>query len=173
MPRSSLTRTRRLQPPAEPSLRLLTFQLRSQWFCLPLVLARRVISEPADRRGSLSGLTQLQRENIPLIDIAALVYQDVPRLPGEAATEADAAPGPIASQSVLVVEPPSLETMGLLIDGIPAIKRAKQSDFTPVPSVYLIMNRLQGINTLVNLGENEPPHFLLELDGLLTQLLRA
>jgi hypothetical protein len=36
-----------------------------------------------------------------------------------------------------------------------------------VPATYLMMNHLRGINTLVTLGEAEPPLFLLEVDTLL------
>lgn len=170
MSRPTLARTRRLQPPREPSLKLITFQLRQQWFCLPLVLARRVIPAPADRKPAIPGLTQLQRENIPLVDIASLIYQEVPSLPG--ITEAPSPDGIADSQqAILVIDPPQLGVIGLLIDGTPAIKRARQSDFSPVPSIYLIMNRLQGINTLVTMGDKEPPAFLLDVDMLLAKLV--
>ncbi len=115
----------------------------------------------------------MQQENIPLVDIAALVYQEAPRLTGDAPNHDVPNPAPSSNQTVLVVEPPSLGPVGLLVDGTPAIKRAKQSAFSPVPSVYLIMNRLQGINTLVTVGDQEPPHFLLEVDTVLAKFVQA
>jgi chemotaxis signal transduction protein len=171
MTRTSLARYRRFKQPQEPSLRLITFPLRQQWFCLPLVLARRVIPGPEHGLTPIPGLTQMQQENIPLVDIASLVYQEAPILP------ADTSPAPrpetltTPGQAILVIDPPQLGSIGLLIDGTPAIKRVKQSAFNPVPAVYLIMNRLQGINTLVNQGDNQPPLFLLEIDALLAKLM--
>jgi len=149
---------------------LLTFQLRGQWFCLPLVLARRVISGPADAALAPAGLTQLQQDNIPLIDTATLIYQEAPPSQGDTPTTKAWGPAQAPVQTVLVIDPPPLGAVGLLIDSTPSIRRAKQSAFSPVPAIYLIMNRLQGINTLVTLGKHEPPHFLLEVDALLAKL---
>jgi chemotaxis signal transduction protein len=150
---------------------LITFQLRQQWFCLPLVLARRVIPGPANGPFPAPGLTQLQQETIPLVDVASLIYQETPLLSGDGGADDLVTSPPPSNQAILVIDPPHLGAIGLLIDGTPAIKRVKQSAFSPIPAVYLIMNRLQGINTLVNQGAGEPPLFLLEVDTLLAKLI--
>ncbi|MGF1567360.1 MAG: chemotaxis protein CheW [Nodosilinea sp.] len=159
---------RRRQPQTrEPVLRLITFQLRHNRFCLPLAQARRVIHDSSATPAARLGLTQLQQNNIPIVDIATLVYRNAPALPGQVAAlpleMAQVAPG----QTILVVESNRLGLLGLLVDNIPTLNRAKASAFSPVPAAYLIINHLQGINTLVTLGEAQPPVFLLELESLL------
>ncbi|MBD2110958.1 MULTISPECIES: hypothetical protein [Cyanophyceae] len=160
---SALTRYRRL-PAQEPTLRLIAFQLRHNWFCLPLPLARRVI--PISN-GPAQGLmlTQLNQENVPIMDVADRIYCSAPLLPGSTV------PKPVvqsdSSQSILVVESPHFGLLGLRIDGVPSLKRARQSAFSPVPATYLMMNHLRGFNTLINLNETDPPLFLLDIDSLL------
>lgn len=185
MSRQSIARYRRSQQSQEPTLRLIVFQLRQHWFCLPLVLARRVIPASISGQTTVPGLAQLQQDNIPLVDIASLVYQETPLLSANqqeaplllaaanTAPSSEVSAEPLTSpQTILVIDPPLLGIMGLLVDGTPAIKRVKQSAFSPVPALYLIMNRLQGVNTLVNQGENQPPLFLLEIDTLLAKLFQ-
>ncbi|PZO33415.1 MAG: hypothetical protein DCF17_21985 [Shackletoniella antarctica] len=168
---TALTRYRR-RPAQEPTLRLIAFQLRHNWFCLPLAMARRVILPAADDQSQGLGLTQLHQENVPLMDVADRIYQSTPLLSGSSAL-IPSQPAPLAAaqssplQSILVVDSPRFGLLGLLIDGIPSLKRARQSAFSPVPATYLMMNHLRGINTLVTLGESEPPLFLLEVDTLL------
>ncbi len=159
---TALTRYRRL-PAQEPTLRLIAFRLRHNWFCLPLAMARRVIPA-ADPTAPGLGLTQLHQENIPIMDVADRVYQSAPLLP----SPNDPAPaGPNQPlKSILVIDSPRFGLLGLPIDGIPNLKRARQSAFSLVPATYLAMNRLQGINTLVTLSEAEPPLFLLDVDAL-------
>ncbi|TVP66752.1 MAG: hypothetical protein EA342_10905 [Leptolyngbya sp. LCM1.Bin17] len=163
---NALTRYRR-SPVQAPTLRLITFQLRHNGFCLPLALARRVIFQPAEDPSAALGLTQLNHENIPIVDIARRVYQQLPLLSGSSPTELSANPCPAADQTIVVVECPGTGPVGLRVDSIPTLRRAKAAAFSPVPATYLIMNHLQGINTLVTLEPNEAPLFLLDLDALL------
>jgi len=183
---TALARYRR-RPAREPSLRLIAFQLRHNWFCLPLAMARRVTAVMTEDPALSLGLTQLQQENVPILDVADRVYQAAPLLPGSSASSGSALgpnhldlrhPDPshsgpdmptTAVQSILVVDSPRFGLLGLRVDGVPSLKRAQQSAFSPVPATYLIVNRLQGINTLVTLNGAEPPLFLLEVDALLSQ----
>lgn len=168
---TALTRYRHC-PVQEPTLRLIAFQLRHNWFCLPLTMARRVIPTVTDGPTGGLGLAQLHHENVPVIDVANRVYQAVPLLPGQH----NPAPGPPALgqtespgqplQSILVVDSAQFGLLGLRIDGVPSLKRARKSAFSPIPPAYLIVNRLQGINTLVIPDQAEPPLFLLEVDTL-------
>ncbi|WP_017299220.1 hypothetical protein [Nodosilinea nodulosa] len=163
---NALARYRR-RPAQEPSLRLIAFQLRHNWFCLPLTVARRVIAPTAQTSAVQLGLAQLYNENIPIMDIADRVYQTAPLLPGYSAVSAAAAQPAPSLQSIVVIDSPRFGLLGLLTDGIPCLKRARQSAFSPVPATYLMINHLQGISTLVTLNEVEPPLFLLEVDALL------
>ncbi len=166
MIQNALTRYRR-SPAPEPTLRLITFQLRHNSFCLPLALARRVVFQPAEASSAPLGLTQLNQENIPTVDIARWVYQNTPLLPGHNPAEPAAHSSPATDQTIVVVDSARAGPVGLLVDSIPTLRRAKASAFSPVPATYLILNHLQGINTLVTLGPDEAPLFLLDLDTLL------
>jgi chemotaxis signal transduction protein len=160
----ALARYRR-RPAQEPTLRLIAFQLRQNHFCLPLAAARRVVFEAADHPAFGTGLLHLDREVIPLVDIAPWVYGRSP-LPPLAAL----GPGPSAapsSRAILVVTAPPWGSLGLLVEGTPALKRARPSHFSPIPAAYLVLNHLRGLNTLVTLGDPEPPLLLLDLEALL------
>ncbi|PSN10395.1 hypothetical protein C7293_28295 [filamentous cyanobacterium CCT1] len=161
---TAIARYRRL-PAQEPSLRLIAFPLRHNWFCLPLAMARRVIPPASQAPGLGVGLTQLNQETVPIMDVADRIYQSAPLLPGQNNPTADISKQP--PRSILVVDSPRFGLLGLLIDDIPSLKRARQSAFSPIPASYLIMHHLQGINTLVTLNDTEPPLFLLEVDALL------
>ncbi|PSR16732.1 hypothetical protein C8255_16290 [filamentous cyanobacterium CCP3] len=161
---TAIARYRRL-PAQEPSLRLIAFPLRHNWFCLPLAMARRVIPPASQAPGLGVGLTQLNQETVPIVDVADRIYQSAPLLPGQGHPTADISKQP--PRSILVVDSPRFGLLGLLIDDIPSLKRARQSAFRPIPASYLIMHHLQGINTLVTLNDTEPPLFLLEVDALL------
>lgn len=163
---TALARYRRM-PAQEPSLRLIAFPLRHNWFCLPLTMARRVIPPAGHAPGLGMGLTQFNQETVPIMDVADRVYQSAPLLPGHGDPAADIGNQP--PQSILVVDSPRFGLLGLLIDDIPSLKRARQSAFSPIPASYLMMNHLQGINTLVTLNDTEPPLFLLDVDALLPQ----
>jgi chemotaxis signal transduction protein len=161
---TALSRYRR-RPVHEPTLQLITFRLRHNWFCLPLAVARRVISLGVNDPALELGLTQFHQENVPIVDLADRVYQSVPLLPSPSDPLPEAQSAPL--QSILVADSPRFGLLGLRIDGIPNLKRARASAFSPVPATYLIMNRLQGINTLVTLNETEPSLFLLDIDALI------
>ncbi|MBE9139479.1 chemotaxis protein CheW [Nodosilinea sp. LEGE 07088] len=161
MVHSALTRYRRT-PSQEPILRLIAFQLRHNWFCLPLTVARRVIPCSAQNPALELGFTQLHNEPVPLVDIAERVYQPAPLLLGN--LEPPRALSSLPTQTIVVVDSPKWGLLGLLVDSTPSLKRARQSNFSPVPAAYLMINHLQGINTLITLSETEPPLFFLEVD---------
>lgn len=167
MTHSALARYRRL-PAQEPSLKLLVFHLRSYGFCLPLAMARRVIPAGDHDPARSLGMTRLYHEHVPLLDVAERVFLTPPSLcPGKTDTSALPAPNPTHRQSILVVDAARAGRLGLLVDGMPAIKRARKSAFTPLPHAYLSLHRLQGIRTLVTPNDSEYPYLLLEVDTLL------
>lgn len=210
MTRNALARVRRFQQ-QEPTLRILAFQLRHHWFCLPLALARRVLpKEGAILRSVEVGLIQLQNEAIPIVDAASLVYgssqqpllgqvasptlpqpmqpqlpeQVVPRTPSHQMQQQS--PGQIVprtspnpniaapAQNLLITDLSQGGAIGMIIDGTPAIKRVRQSAFKPVPSMYLAIQRMRGISSMIDLGPSttdnaNQPIFLLEIESLLPQ----
>lgn len=174
MTQHALARTRRSKS-KEPMLRLIAFQLRHQWFCLPLASARRVLPKQPDTGNFDMGLIQLQNEAVPIVNTANLVYGGAMlQLPGQAESMATPLPQVLTVQSIVVVELPQGGAAGLLVDGTPTIRRVRQSALKPVPTMYLTMHRLRGISSVVDLqpstSESDIPLFLLEIEKLLSHL---
>lgn len=166
MPWNATIRSRR-KLSAEPTLRLITFQLRQNWFCLPLEMARKVIPyEQATTAGH--GLIRLQNESVPVIDVARLIYRQAPQLPAGDLTTTAKVTSPPASH-ILVVTLHRQGNVGLLVEGQPALRRVPRSAFSPVPAVYVTMNHMHGVNVLVSEKEEDPPMFLLEVETLLPE----
>ena len=172
MTQHALVRGRRFKP-KEPTLRLISFQLRHHWFCLPLAQARRVLPEQSTQSGLEVGLIQLQNEAIPVINAATLVFGGaMPQLPGTIEPSAKPLTMNTPPQSILVVDLSQGGAAGLLIDGTPAIKRVRPSALKPVPPMYLTIHRLKGIRSVIDLqhptpAKSSPPLFLLDIDSLL------
>lgn len=178
MTQHALVRARRFQA-KEPTLRLLTFQLRDQWFCLPLAMARRVLPRQPASDGGETGLIYLQNENIPILDTAMLVYGPHPQrqLAQVEATDRDRPSHPAINtyvQSIVVIDLEQAGAIGLLVDGTPVLRRVRQSAFSPVPPVYLTVHKMNGVSSIVN-GDSSAkdpcpqPMFLLSLENLLPQ----
>ena len=165
----SASRSRRLLP-SEPTLGLITFQLRQNFFCLPLKRARRVAPYPKNGLDYGTGIAQIQNQNIPIVDLAALVYPPVALLSGtpEAWDVRTASCSPL--QHLLLVDLPEAGTVGLLTEGTPALRRVPLSACSPIPPVYLTMHSMQGVNTVISIGKDAPPLFLLEVENLLPRL---
>lgn len=188
MTQHALMRLRRPQS-QDPSLRLVVFQLRHQWFCLPLTQARRVVpKQPADE-GMALGLTQLHNQAIPIVDTATLVYgtplPQRPQLLPAANPNPAILPDPDQVvwpvQSILIADlPPSERSqadpsqhrlVGLTVDGTPALKRVRQSAVSPIPPMYLAIHQLRGICNVIDLTRSPDSHphplFWLDLETLL------
>jgi chemotaxis signal transduction protein len=163
---TALVRYRRT-PIQEPTLRLICFSLRQAHFCLPLAVAHRVVFRSGAEAALNPGFIQLQGAPVSVVDIAPWLYDEAPLLPSQVPYPLTPAALAKPDQTILVIESPRLGRVGILVDVTPALKRARQSAFSPVPIAYLITHRLRGINTLVSLGGSEPPLFLLDVDQLL------
>lgn len=172
MSQTALVRARRTQS-QEPTLKLLAFQIRHHWFCIPLAIARRVLPKQASSDGRDADLIQLQNENIPILNAAQLVYSaDRPQLPSQTATTGAAVEPTAPLQNIIVVELSQGGSIGLIVDGVPILKRVRQSAFSPVPPMYLKVHQLRGISSIINPDPNLPdsfshPMFLLVVEALL------
>lgn len=174
MSQHALVRVRRTRS-SEPTLRLLVFQLRHHWFCIPLAIARRVLPKPSSTAGSADELIQLGQDHIPVLDTARLVYgTDKPQLAGTSAQPAATTTEKAPLQHIVVVELDRGDSVGLIIDGTPILKRVRQSAFSPVPPIYVTVQKLRGISSIVkpppeatdNLTQ---PMLLLTIETLLQQ----
>ncbi|MEM9005108.1 MAG: chemotaxis protein CheW [Cyanobacteria bacterium P01_F01_bin.86] len=165
-----LAQTHRLQS-SEALLELIVFQLRQHWFCLPLIMIRKVLSKQLAQDKNDTRFIQLGHETIPVIDPAKLVYSHRSQLP-ESLKVPDSLPPILTSiQSILVIDHPCGEAVGLLIDGIPVIKRVHPSVLSPIAMAYLTVHHLQGISSVIELESatsgSSYPLFVLEIETLL------
>lgn len=172
MSHNAPVRIRRATAP-EPTLRLLAFPIRQHWFCIPLAIARRVLpKEPLDHN-SLPDLIQLKNETIPVLDAASLVYgTHASQLPEANAVTPAPLPPSAPVPHILVVEGPEDDSVGLLIDGQPVLRRLRPSSFSPVPPLYLQVHQMRGILSVVNPDPQVPdspsqPMFLLAMESLI------
>ncbi|MEM1311143.1 MAG: chemotaxis protein CheW [Cyanobacteria bacterium P01_H01_bin.153] len=175
MTQSALVRIRKARS-QEPILRLLAFQLRHHWFCLPLAIARRVLQRELTPAGPAMDLIQLRQENIPVLDIARLVYgKDKPQLAQSGETNPPAtAPedANLSVQNIVVIDLSRGDPVGLLVDGVPTLKRVRQSAFSPVPPIYVTTHQLRGLSSVIQPDPQMPdsltqPMFLLNVEALL------
>lgn len=173
MHQHALTRVRRKRS-QEPPLRLLAFQLRQQWFCLPLTITRRVLTQEIAADGKDVELIQFQNEPILVLNAANLVYgtnmpqltgQDIPSPPAKLAA-------PAQEQNIVVLDLSRGHSLGLKVDSPPVLKRVRQSALAPVPSVYISVHQLRGVTHVVNPDDqatngNSQPMFLIAIESLL------
>lgn len=162
-----------------PTHRLLTFQLRQHWFGLPIQVTQKVLPpQPLDSGVPYhgSGLIVINQQQIPVLDLETILFGDgaVPLLPSnQSAPEAPAPTMPGTRQRhVLIIQPPSsVESLGLLIDQPPVLRRVPQTAFSAASSVYLILNQLHCVHTVVTPSDSEPAIFMLSLEELLPSIL--
>lgn len=160
--------------PAQKTHRLITFQVRQDWFGLPIQVAQKVFP-PQPIYGEAPhlgiGLALIQGQKIPTLDLRTLIYQGVappPLLPPADPSETDPAPPKLLPERhILMAELPQMGSVGLLIDGQPVLRRAPESAFAAISPVYLIMNNIECVDTVVSLTPEEPPIFMLRLEKLL------
>jgi chemotaxis signal transduction protein len=175
MSHHALVRLRRPRSP-EPTLRLLAFQLRQHWFCVPLAMARRVLPRPPTAEGRAVELIQLQQDYIPVVDIAPLVYGGTPNpattaLPAPVTAPTVANPA-VPQHSLVVIDLSQGDAVALLVDGTPALKRVRQAAFSPVPPIYQSLHQLRGLSSVIRPDSNPPdtsalPMFLLNVEALI------
>ena len=153
MTQQTLVQTRKLESSAA-TLELIVFQLRQHWFCLPLTMARQVCPQRSLQKNRTDmQFIQLYNEIIPVVDTAKLVYGGLSQMP-KPLNVPDVLPPLLTSiQSILVVDHPCGRTLGLVIDGIPVIKRVSASGLSPISLTYLTVHRLQGISSVIELEQ--------------------
>jgi len=163
----SSRRSRRLK--AEASQQLISFSIRGETFAVPINLVSKVV--PVDQVHSGfqpdgPGLATYLDRQISVLRLSHQLFSsDVPRLSGDSTASAPTK----SSRHMLVIQSPTHEFVGLLIETPPALMRVPTSAFLPVPATYLQAGQLRCLGALINRPETSPM-FLINIGELLGQV---
>ena len=165
-PRRSASRT------ASTTHQMLVFQLRQEWFALPLNAAQKVIwmgeLYGASRETGIS-LTLYQEKELLVIDLEQRIFgqMDQHLLSGTTDGTQSVVPSTTRQNYLLIV--PNLQggIVGLAIRQQPALRRVLQTAFAPIPPIYIAEGKLRCVNAIIIQKPEQPPLFLLNLEQLL------
>jgi purine-binding chemotaxis protein CheW len=170
----SSLKLRRVYRQTAATQQLLTFQLRQDWFALPVQVVQKVIAIDqlyGSATDFSSGLTFYQDRDISILSMEQRIFgesRDRKLLPSSADSNSSrAAPALPSSQFLLIVQTLQGEFVGLPLTNPPILRRVAESAFAPVPSVYLAEGRIRCVSALVTPEQDNQPLFLINLDRLL------
>jgi chemotaxis signal transduction protein len=160
---SSLRSRRFARHQAEATQTLITFQLGSEGFALPIETVQKVIildEVYGDPSGRGIGLTHYQNQEIIVIDLGYRIFGEQSQL---IIPEDD----PSKIRYLLILYNPEGALTGLPIDSAPKIRRVGKSAIQPLPDAYLKQDILGGLSSQIVYLEKELPLFLLDTLALL------
>ena len=170
--RSSLTPRRSASRTTIITHRMLVFQLRQEWFAIPLTAAQKVIwmgeLYGASRETGVS-LTLYQEKELLVIDPEHRIFGQTDQHLLPVITDGTSSIVPsIATQSYLILVP-NLQggIVGLSIKQQPALRRVPQTAFAPIPPAYITEGKLRCVNAIIIQKSEQPPLFLINLEQLL------
>lgn len=155
----------------EATEQLIAFQLREEWFALPVAAVQKVIplgTMHGDPNHTGIGLTLHQGQEITVVDVGHRIFNEA-----ASASEALEAPSALetddvkASQRCLVlVKTEEGGVVGMPIDSQPTIRRAGKSQFAPLPSSYLSRGNIHCVSSMIVDDGGVEPLFLLDPEQL-------
>lgn len=148
---------------------LLTFQIRNEWFALPLAALQRVV--PMNRihgqQGELGiGVARYEGQELLVIDVGSRLFPK--SLAADRSTEHE------FERHMIILQAPSGDMIGLPIDSRPTLKRVPASSLTALPPSYTSLAHVQCVSGMVILEDQKQSYFLLDWERLVpTPLLTA
>ncbi|MCG8366982.1 MAG: chemotaxis protein CheW [Pseudanabaenales cyanobacterium] len=174
---SSLSRLSRRtkQKSTEAIHKLIVFKIRQEWFALPILAAQKVVELGkiyGNVQGNGTGLTRYQNQDLPVIDIEQRIFGSFPHpcLPSSPAAPAlpeQSIQSDPPSRHLLIIHSPHRELTGFPLTYSPQLRRAPESAFAPLPSLYRDEGIIRCVNALITPSPAEPSMFLLDLAQLL------
>jgi purine-binding chemotaxis protein CheW len=141
---------------------IVAFQLKQEWFGLPIEAVERVV-ELGDRYGKSDdsgvSLTIYRGQEMVVVDMGARLFK-TPQ-------PTEIFPGGQPASLLLVLQTAGDSLMGIPIDTPPVLRRMPESAFSPLPTTYAINGDLQCVGTLAIQAEGQPPIFVIDPDHLL------
>lgn len=155
----------------ETAQQLIVFQLRQQWFALPIQFAYRVVPSGSvyrTRAGENNKVALHQGYELVVVDIDRLIFktrspQNRHLLPSSSAERLHA---DLSQGHMLILQNPQGQFIGIPLESTPGLRRVPNSAFAPIPDAYLEEGNIRCVSALVNPSPEEPPMFLLNLDQL-------
>ena len=145
---------------------VIAFQLRDEWFALPIFTVQRVIplgEVYGDPNQSGISLTRYQDEEILVLDVAQLIF-----------SEAEGSETPITSPPIdppmrflAILQLESQNLLGLPIDSPPEVRRIPKSSICEIPTTYVERGKVRCVSKMMIETEDSPPIFLLAPNQLL------
>lgn len=156
---------------AEATEQLIVFQLRGEWFALSVSVVQKVISLGkvyGDPSNTGISLTLHQGQEIVVVDVGQRIFKGAtPTLvPGTVKTGASKAQDSRQQRCLVLVQNSAGEVVGVPIDSQPSIRRVTQSDYAPLPSVYLNKGDIHCVSSMIVDDGGTKPLFLLDPDQL-------
>jgi chemotaxis signal transduction protein len=148
----------------EKTEQFITFQLRHEWFALPIYAVQKVIQMDkiyGDPQGTGISLTNYQGQEVVVVDVGRRIF-------GETAAIAPRQIDPSLKETrfMLLVQSEKGETIGLPIDSAPALRRVPDSAFAPIPEAYLAQGNVRAIGSTTIQLSDHPTLFLLDANQL-------
>jgi chemotaxis signal transduction protein len=172
-------RSRRLAAQqVEVTQRLLTFELRTQSFAIPLDRIHKVttLNAPGERashrlygdpnRTGVS-LTTYQGNELVVIDVGHRIFGNADvLLPSQSQIDRITASVTPAVRYLLIVQPEPDRLVGVPIDSAPSIQSLPISAFKPLPAIYQQHSQIHCVSAMSIDLPDRPSIFLLDVDAL-------
>ena len=161
----------------EVTEQVIAFQLREEWFALPIFAVQRVLplgDVYGDPSHSGICLTQYQGQEILVLDVAHLIFSELQASHEERISElsspSSATRAEAGQRFLAVLQLDEDELMGLPIDSPPEVRRFPKSMIREIPQTYLEKGKIHCVSNMMLETDNNPPIFMLEptqlIDGL-------
>lgn len=178
MTTSQALRTQRLKNrQSETTEQVIAFQLRDEWFALPIFAVQRVIplgEVYGDPNQSGISLTRYQDQEILVLDVGHLIFSE----PGDVQEKWEQKvimPSLITNHQtsqrfLAILKLESEDLLGLPIDSPPEVRRIAQSTISEIPSTYIDRGQIRCVSRMMIETDHHPPIFLLEETQLLNRM---
>lgn len=157
----------------EATEQLIAFQLRGEWFALPVGVVQKVIplrTLHGDPHNTGISLTLHQGQEITVVDVGHRIFNEAAssvmadELEAAAPSNADDLQG--SQRCLVLIKTADGGVVGVPIDSQPTIRRAGKSQFAPLPSSYLDRGNIHCVSSMIVDDGGVEPLFLIDPEQL-------
>lgn len=170
---SSVRSQRGANRPTEATEQLISFQLRGEWFALPVSAVQKVIplgKVHGDPNNTGISLTLHQGQKITVVDVGHRIFDQAsqPFAKGKQPSEPHAAEhvSKVLQRCLVILQTAEGGVVGVPIDSQPTIRRVGKSQFSPLPSSYLNRGNIHCVSSMIVDDGGMEPLFLLDPEQL-------
>lgn len=166
---SSVRSQRGTNRKTEATEQLISFQLRGEWFAVPVTAVQKVIPMGkiyGDPNNTGISLALHQGQEIMVVDVGHRIFNETAQSKKLAATPAEDNAMRTSHQCLVLVKTAEGGVVGVPIDSQPIIRRAGQSQFSPLPSSYLDRGNINCVSSMIVDDGGTEPLFLLDPEQL-------